>query len=44
MAARGFTGSIRSYQDYRMRPVDWFVLAITIGVAAVAVLASRSLP
>jgi len=44
MAARGFTGSIRSYQDYRMRPVDWLFLAITVGIAAVAVLASRSLP
>ena len=44
MAARGFTGSIRSYQDYRMRPADWLCLAITIGIAAVAVLASRSLP
>ena len=44
MAARGFTGSIRSYHDYRMRPADWLVLAITIGIAAVAVLASRSLP
>lgn len=43
MAARGFTGSIRSFQAYRMRSADWLSLAGTGTVAVVAVLASRSL-
>ena len=43
MAARGFTGSIRSYNAYRMRPADWVSLAGSAMVAVVAVAASRSL-
>jgi cobalt ECF transporter T component CbiQ len=43
MAARGFTGSIRSFQAYRMRSADWLSLAGAGTVAVVAVLASRSL-
>ncbi len=43
MAARGFTGSIRSYNAYRMRPADWVSLAGSAIVAVVAVAASRSL-
>ena len=37
MAARGFTGVIRSYSDYHMTTTDWIALAgsIIIGVAAV---------
>ena len=43
MAARGFTGSIRSFNAYRMRPADWISLAGAAMVAVVAVAASRSL-
>jgi cobalt/nickel transport system permease protein len=43
MAARGFTGSIRSFQAYRMRPADWLSLAGAIALAAGAVVASRAL-
>jgi cobalt/nickel transport system permease protein len=43
MAARGFSGSIRSFQAYRMRQADWLSLGGAIVVAVVAVVASRSL-
>ena len=43
MAARGFTGSIRRFNAYRMRPADWASLAGAAVVAVVAVAASRSL-
>jgi cobalt/nickel transport system permease protein len=44
MAARGFSGSIRSFDAYRMRRADWLALAGAIGAAAGAVVAGRSLP
>ena len=44
MAARGFTGSIRSFQAYRMRSADWLALAGALAVAVVAVVGGRSLP
>jgi cobalt/nickel transport system permease protein len=44
MAARGFSGSIRSFDAYRMRRADWLALAGAVGAAAVAVVAGRSLP
>ncbi|MGH2511502.1 MAG: cobalt ECF transporter T component CbiQ [Candidatus Limnocylindrales bacterium] len=43
MAARGFSGSIRSYQAYRMRSADWLALAGSVLVAIAAVIASRNL-
>ena len=33
MVARGFTGAIRSFHDYRMRRPDWLSLAAAFGVA-----------
>jgi cobalt/nickel transport system permease protein len=41
MAARGFSGSIRSLQTFRMRVVDWAALGGAIGVALIAVIAGR---
>jgi cobalt/nickel transport system permease protein len=41
MAARGFSGSIRTYQADRMRPADWLALAGSGMAAALAVLAGR---
>ena len=43
MAARGFTGSIRSLQTFRMRVVDWAALGGAIGIAALAVIVGRGL-
>ena len=43
MMARGFNGSIRSYQDYRMRSADWLALAGSVLVAALALAAGRVL-
>jgi hypothetical protein len=43
MAARGFTGSIRSFQADRMGMADWLSLVGAVAVAVVAVIASRSL-
>lgn len=43
MAARGFKGSIRTFQAYRMRAADWLSLGGAAAIALVAVLASRSL-
>ncbi len=39
MMARGFTGEIRAYSGYRMRPVDWAALGTSLAVALAAVLA-----
>jgi cobalt/nickel transport system permease protein len=44
MAARGFTGTIRSFHPYRMRTPDWLALAGAVAVSVVAVLAARGLP
>jgi len=41
MAARGFTGEIRSYSDYHMTATDWIALVATIGVAVASVVAGR---
>jgi len=43
MAARGFTGSIRSFQADRMGMADWLALAGAVALAVIAVIASRSL-
>jgi cobalt/nickel transport system permease protein len=44
MAARGFTGTIRSFHDYRMRLPDWLALAAAVGVAGAVVALGRLLP
>jgi len=44
MAARGFGGSIRSLDTFRMRRPDWLALSGSVVVAVVAVLAGRGLP
>jgi cobalt/nickel transport system permease protein len=44
MVARGFSGQIRSYQEYRMRGVDWLALAACATMAVAALLAGRALP
>jgi cobalt ECF transporter T component CbiQ len=43
MAARGFSGSIRTFQAYRMHPADWWSLAGAGVIGVVAVLVSRGL-
>ncbi len=43
MAARGFTGSIRSLETFHMRIADWAALGGAIGIAAAAVLVGRGL-
>ena len=43
MAARGFSGSIRTYQAYRMRTADWVALSAAAVIAVAAVFASRTL-
>jgi energy-coupling factor transporter transmembrane protein EcfT len=43
MAARGFSGSIRTFQAYRMHPADWWALAGAGLIGVVALLASRGL-
>jgi cobalt/nickel transport system permease protein len=42
MLARGFTGEVRSYSTYRMRPADWLALAGTGAMSIAAVLLSRA--
>jgi cobalt ECF transporter T component CbiQ len=44
MIARGFTGTIRTFQDYRMRAADWAALGGSAAVAIVALLLPRVLP
>jgi cobalt/nickel transport system permease protein len=41
MMARGFTGEVRAYSDYRMRAADWAALASSLALAVAAVLAGR---
>jgi cobalt/nickel transport system permease protein len=43
MLARGFTGEIRTYSTYRMRPSDWRAVAATLLVAAVSLPMGRLL-
>ena len=43
MVARGFTGTIRSLQAYRMRASDWAALVGASGVAIVTIAAGRML-
>jgi cobalt/nickel transport system permease protein len=44
MIARGFSGSIRTFADYRMTRGDWTALAGAVVIAVAAVLAPRGLP
>ncbi len=44
MVARGFSGSIRTFQEYRMRASDWAGLAGSVAVAAAVIVAARALP
>jgi cobalt ECF transporter T component CbiQ len=44
MIARGFAGSIRTFQDYRMGRSDWAALALAVAVAVGATFAARVLP
>jgi cobalt ECF transporter T component CbiQ/cobalamin biosynthesis protein CbiM len=44
MVARGFTGGIRTFADYRMTRADWTAFAGTVGIAVVAVAAQGRLP
>ena len=41
MLSRGFTGEVRVYSTYRMRPADWLALGATAAFCVTAVLASR---
>jgi cobalt/nickel transport system permease protein len=43
MLARGFTGEVRVYETYRMRPADWLALGATAVVCAAAIALSRVL-
>ncbi|HET8841028.1 MAG TPA: cobalt transporter CbiM, partial [Ktedonobacteraceae bacterium] len=43
MAARGFTGEIRTYQAYRMQANDWIALFLAVVVAVALVVAGRYL-
>ncbi len=44
MLARGFSGELRAYSAYRMRTTDWALLAGSLTVAVVGVLAGPCLP
>ncbi len=44
MVARGFTGTIRTFADYRMTRADWTALAATLAISVAAVVAQRGLP
>lgn len=44
MVARGFSGSIRTFADYRMTRSDWTALAGTVAISAAAVVAQKGLP
>jgi cobalt/nickel transport system permease protein len=41
MLARGFTGQVRSYTQYRMTTPDWLAVLLALAVAALAVVAER---
>src|SRR5262249_33793478 len=43
MAARGFTGEIRTYQTYRMQSADWIALLLAVALAVVIVAAGTYL-
>lgn len=44
MMARGFTGEIRTYSAYRMRPADWAALGASLAVAVAATVGGRFVP
>ena len=44
MMARGFTGEMRTWSDYRMAPDDWLALGGTLVLALAAVVVARMLP
>jgi len=44
MVSRGFSGTIRTYQAYRMRRADWLWLAGSVAIAVGAVALGRGLP
>ena len=41
MLARGFTGQVRSYSQYRMSAVDWAALLVTVVISIAALAAGR---
>jgi hypothetical protein len=41
MLARGFQNEIRTLTDYRLRPADWLMLAVSTASAAVAIYAGQ---
>ena len=44
MMARGFSGEMRAWSDYRMTPPDWLALAGAVLLASAAVVVQRLLP
>jgi cobalt/nickel transport system permease protein len=44
MVARGFSGTIRTFADYKMTRDDWAALAGAVAISVVAVVAQRGLP
>lgn len=44
MAARGFSGQMRTYHAYRMKAVDWVVLLTTLLLAVAVYVVGRGLP
>jgi len=44
MMARGFTGEMRTWSNYRMAPDDWLALGGTLVLALAAVVVARMLP
>lgn len=44
MVARGFSGSIRTFAEYRMTRADWAAFGGTVAISAAAVVAQRGLP
>jgi cobalt/nickel transport system permease protein len=41
MLARGFQNEIRTLTDYRLRPADWLMLAISVAAAGIAIYAGQ---
>ena len=44
MLARGFTGTVRSYSTFRMRPADWVWSTVAVATAVSASLAGHFVP